>query len=66
MYTEIKRSLNLVSPIRYIGSIKKENVFLNINSINDETKKKYGNDAKQIKDKLLISRIEKNVEKEKL
>ncbi|MBN6785224.1 DEAD/DEAH box helicase [Staphylococcus capitis] len=65
MYTEIKRSLNLVSPIRYIGSIKKENVFLNINSINDETKKKYGNDAKQIKDKLLISRIEKNVEKKK-
>ncbi|CAM3122834.1 DEAD/DEAH box helicase [Staphylococcus argensis] len=65
MYTEIKRSLNLVSPIRYIGSIKKENVFLNINTIDDQTKKKYGNDAKQIKDKLLISRIEKNIKNKK-
>ncbi|RIO38143.1 ATP-dependent DNA helicase RecQ, partial [Staphylococcus pasteuri] len=65
MYTEIKRTLNLVSPIRYIGSIKKENIFLNINPINDQIKKEYGNDAKQIKDKLLISRIEKNIENKK-
>lgn len=61
MYTEIKRSLNLVSPIRYIGIIKKENVFLSINPIDDQTKKKYGNDAKEIKDKLLIAQIEKNI-----
>lgn len=65
MYTEIKRSLNLVSPIRYIGSIKKDNIFLNINKIDDQTRKEHGNDAKQTKDKLLIARIEKNIKNNK-
>ncbi|MCI2773904.1 DEAD/DEAH box helicase [Staphylococcus petrasii] len=65
MYTEIKKSLNLVSPIRYIGKIKKENIFLSVSHIDDQTKKKHGNDAKEIKDKKLIALIEKNIKSNK-
>lgn len=61
MYTEIKKSLNLVSPIRYLGKIKKDNIYLNIRQIDEQYKKDNGNDSKQIKDKLLIANIAKNI-----
>lgn len=65
MYTDIKKSLNLISPIRYLGKIKKENIFLNVKQIDEEYKKNNGNDAKQIKDKLLIAKIDKNIKQNK-
>ncbi len=65
MYTDIKKSLNLISPIRYLGKIKKDNIYLNIKQIDEKYKKDNGNDAKQIKDKLLIAKIEKNIKQNK-
>src|SRR5699024_6617275 len=65
MYGEIKKSLNLVSPIQYIGRVKKDNISINVKKIQDEEKKKSGNDAISIKQNATLTRIKQVVKNEK-
>lgn len=65
MYGEIKKSLNLVSPIQYIGRVKKDNISINVKKIQDDEKKKSGNDAISIKHNATLTRIKQVVKNEK-
>ncbi|WP_271398747.1 helicase-related protein [Salinicoccus roseus] len=61
MYGEIKKSLNLVSPIQYIGKVTKDNIYMNIRKVNEEDKKEGGNDAAGVKDKATLARAKQTL-----
>ncbi|KAA1036892.1 ATP-dependent DNA helicase RecQ [Macrococcus equipercicus] len=63
MLDEIKSTLNLTSVIKYVGSVKKDNLLLQISDIEKEDKSKYKNDAMKIKTELTLKTIKDAISK---
>ncbi|TDM33010.1 DEAD/DEAH box helicase [Macrococcoides canis] len=63
MLDEIKSTLNLTSVIKYIGSVKKDNLLLQISNIEKEDKTKFKNDAMKIKTELTLKTVKDALKK---